>query len=368
MTGTFSAPGGGSVTLKADTGTVTPASSSGGGAWTWTGSTADEPGGQPIKVTVTDSQGLSSFVTFTVTVVGVAPTASILTLAGGARSASTVTGPVSNAEGSPMTLNGAATSPDPTDQAAGFTYAWNVTKDGSAYQTGSGAAFTFITADEGTYVVTLTVADDGGLSGTTSTTVIGTDVNPIAKINSIAPSDATLITPLIVVPGESLSFAGSFTDPGTLDTHTATWNFGDGGSSTGLTATHAYGAAGAYTVTLTVRDDDGAAGSATAKVTVQTAQQSLSVIAAYVQNLPGLNAGQKNSLIAKLNSASDSATRGDNKTAGNQLNAFLNELQAYYSANKVSAQAYNTLRADVHAVEGALGTYNRFLGWWHFPA
>jgi hypothetical protein len=119
---------------------------------------------------------------------------------------------------------------------------------------------------------------------------------------------------------------------------------------------------------LTVKDDDGAAGSATAKVTVQTAQQSISAIAAYVQALPTLNAGQKNGLIAKLNAASASAARGDNKTAGNQLNAFLNELQAYNNSNKVSVAAYNTLRADVHTVEAALGTYNRFLGWWHFPA
>jgi hypothetical protein len=367
MTGTFSAPTG-AVTLKADSGTITPTSGSANGAWTWTGSTADEPGGKPVKVTVTDGQGLSNFVTFTVTVVGVAPTAGIATAPGGARAASIVTGPVSNPEGSSITLNGAATSPDPTDQAAGFTYAWNVSKDGGPYQTGSGASFTFITADEGTYVVTMTATDDGGLSGTTSMTVTGTDVNPTAKIDSIVPSDATLISPLIIAPQESLKFSGSFTDPGTLDTHTAIWNFGDGGSSAGLTATHAYETAGTYTVTLTVKDDDGAAGSATAKVTVQTAQQSISAIAAYVQALPTLNAGQKNSLIAKLNAASASAARGDNKTAGNQLNAFLNELQAYNNSNKVSVAAYNTLRADVHTVEAALGTYNRFLGWWHFPA
>ena len=59
---------------------------------------------------------------------------------------------------------------------------------------------------------------------------------------------------------------------------------------------------------------------------------------------------------------------GDSTAATNQLNAFLNELQAYNNSNKVSVAAYNTLRADVHTVEAALGTYNRFLGWWHFPA
>src|SRR4029077_10817517 len=37
------------------------------------------------------------------------------------------------------------------------------------------------------------------------------------------------------------------------------WNFGDGGSAVGPTATHSYGAPGSYMVTLTVTDDDRAA-------------------------------------------------------------------------------------------------------------
>jgi PKD repeat protein len=46
------------------------------------------------------------------------------------------------------------------------------------------------------------------------------------------------------------------------------WNFGDGATSSGVTATHAYGTAGTYQVTLTVTDDRGATGTQTSAVTV----------------------------------------------------------------------------------------------------
>ena len=140
------------------------------------------------------------------------------------------------------------------------------------------------------------------------------------------------------------------------------------GGSAGLSAAHSYGAAGAYTVTLKVTDDDGGVGQSTTKIPVQTTQQALSSIAGYVQQISTLNAGQKNSLIAKLNAASASATRGDTNASNNQLNAFLNELQADLNTGRISSSNAATLRAAVHAVQAALGTYNRFLQWWPLGA
>lgn len=46
------------------------------------------------------------------------------------------------------------------------------------------------------------------------------------------------------------------------------WDFGDGGTATGPTATHVYGVDGTYTVTQSVTDDDSATGSASQPVTV----------------------------------------------------------------------------------------------------
>jgi hypothetical protein len=68
--------------------------------------------------------------------------------------------------------------------------------------------------------------------------------------------------------------------------------------------------------------------------------------------------------FAKLNAASASAARGDTNAATNQLNAFLNEVQADQNAGKISAQNAATLRDAVRAIKAALGTYNRFIEWW----
>ena len=48
------------------------------------------------------------------------------------------------------------------------------------------------------------------------------------------------------------------------------WTWGDGASGTGASASHTYASAGTYTVTLTVTDDDGATGSTSQQVTVET--------------------------------------------------------------------------------------------------
>ncbi|HNB50680.1 MAG TPA: PKD domain-containing protein, partial [Anaerolineales bacterium] len=66
-----------------------------------------------------------------------------------------------------------------------------------------------------------------------------------------------------------VSFSGTFTDPGPLDTHAILWSFGDGLTATGtLTPTHTFPGVGTYTVTLTVTDDDTGTDSDTLLVTI----------------------------------------------------------------------------------------------------
>jgi PKD repeat protein len=70
-------------------------------------------------------------------------------------------------------------------------------------------------------------------------------------------------------PDLTCNFDGTgSTDDGTIVSYA--WSFGDGATATGATTSHTYGAAGNYTVTLTVTDDVGLTGAASQTVTVST--------------------------------------------------------------------------------------------------
>jgi len=117
--------------------------------------------------------------------------------------------------------------------------------------------------EDGIPAVTVCVTDDDGGEGCAGLTLTVENTPP----NVVAGEDMTAET------GEVVVFSGSYSDPGVEDTHTISWDFGDGETEGGmLTPTHVYPTPGTYAVTLTVTDDEGAAGSDSLSVVVIQSQ------------------------------------------------------------------------------------------------
>src|SRR6266540_4360956 len=88
---------------------------------------------------------------------------------------------------------------------------------------------------------------------------------------NVAPTARFTFSPTAPNVGTTITFDGtssSDTD-GTVTAYA--WNYGDGSTGIGGTASHAYTQAGSYTVTLVVTDNGGSTGTATATVVVAAA-------------------------------------------------------------------------------------------------
>jgi hypothetical protein len=166
-------------------------------------------------------------------------------------------------EGSPFNL--ALTNPNDVssaDMAAGFTYAFDC-GDGSGYGAfGATASVSCPTTDNGSRSVGAKIRDkDGGVTPYTGSVTV---TNALPVIGTITGA------PLAPIPaGTNVSLNWNFTDPGS-DTWTCTiqWDSGESFSSALYTDPKSCSgsktlAAGLYTVTVKVTDDDGGVGTKT---------------------------------------------------------------------------------------------------------
>ncbi len=193
-------------------------------------------------------------------------------------------GPYSVAEGSAVQLDGTASS-DPENAILSFEWA-----PGANLDDPTSATPTYTGIDDTVDNLTLTVSDVGG------------DVTPATALTDEDSTSVTVtnVSPTVTATGDAIDEGGTatisatFTDPGTLDTHTATIDWDDGGApeagSVGQLAAgveRTYGDNGSFEVTVTVTDDDGGAGSDVALVAVANLDPTLTLDTSGAISFPG---------------------------------------------------------------------------------
>jgi PKD repeat protein len=148
-------------------------------------------------------------------------------------------------------------------------YAWDL-GDGN---TATGPTVVHTYATPGVYTVSLTVTDDDGATGTTTTTVTaGVPNQPPVAVASATPTSGK--EPLVVAfDGDDSSDAD-----GTVVSYA--WDFGDGNTANVANPTHTYATAGTYTAQLVVTDDEGATGTDTVTIVVNANQAPTAVASA----------------------------------------------------------------------------------------
>ena len=219
-----------SVTLTASVGTVVKNAN---GTWNWSFDTNDGPDqSQNVVITANDSSGVTTQTDFVLTVANVAPTF--------------VSVPPDQAidEGQLLSLTALATDPG----AELLTYSWNF-GDGT---TAVGSAVSHAYADNGIYTVALTVTDPDGGSDSHSFNV---------TVANVAPT-TVLAGPNVAVRNHSVTWSGTFTDPGSADTHQQSWVITNSlgtivTTGTGSSLDYTPSDLGTFTVQYTVNDDDG---------------------------------------------------------------------------------------------------------------
>lgn len=146
-----------------------------------------------------------------------------------------------------------------TDSPTGHELVWNL---GNSIEVPDVSSVTQIYPDNGVFHPSFTVTDIHGLSGNASLQV---------TVQNVAPQADFYFDPYLPEVGLPVTFTGTFYDQGLEDTHTITWDFGDGTPELAgdLAVTHTFTEQGVYPVSLTIVDDDQGTATITMDVFVQ---------------------------------------------------------------------------------------------------
>ena len=165
-------------------------------------------------------------------------------------------GPYTGNEGAGIILNDASAVDDLNQSSV--VVSWSINSAQCSFADANVIHPTLTCQDNGSFIATLTATDSINPSVSSNATV---------TVSNVAPTLGPINIPVSLNPINTTILANaSFTDPGSLDTHTATWDWGDGTTSAGTinetagngtaSASHTYTVAGVYNVTLKITDKD----------------------------------------------------------------------------------------------------------------
>ena len=222
-------------------------------------------GTHTITLTATDSQGLNSFTTRTITVVAPAnqlPTASISSPSAG----------TSVEQGTSLTFTGAGYDPE-DGTLGGSSLVWTSSLNG---QIGTGTSFSLSSLSVGAHQITLTVRDSNGATSSATRTI-----NITAPVAAAPPPVATNTAPVatiyspgtggVAARGNWIPFmgAGSDAEDGDLSGSSMVWSSNrDGQIGTGGFFFYTALRPGMHTITLTVTDSQGAKSSTSVQLLI----------------------------------------------------------------------------------------------------
>jgi PKD repeat protein len=208
-------------------------------------------------------------------------------------------------------------------------YAWDF-GDGTSF-TGTAATTNHTFTNAGAFVVSLAVTDDTGQLAKTSNTVT------VAAAGAAAPTAHFTTSPSTPGVNQSVFFNASTSAAGTGHTIAIyAWDFGDGGTGTGVTPTHAYNRAGSFTVNLVVTDEAGQTGSTSAAVSVTAASSQIVADFTFSPTDPKITGGTNTVFFDATPSSSSNAITsyvwdfGDGTSGATQKPSHLYTLSATY--------------------------------------
>ena len=217
----------------------------------------------------------------------------------------------------------------------------------------------------GTYVVKLTVVDEGGALSSQKAEVV---------VKNPPPEASFTISPSTVYVGDTVDFDASATYDQNGSVKSLAWDLGDGEKGTGEKVEHSYAKADYFVVTLTATDDEGATSTVRHAVIVKESTSGGSTCGgsssscggdgviplAVISGLPscsGAYVGQSIYLDASLSRVSDGTIKSYAWTFGDGTTATGAEVNHAYAA-----QGYYEITLTVTDSKGRQGTAYGYVG------